>query len=470
MQQPQYANAEFVTEQIFNTASQQIMYSIREMGANAVFFIAGVVNPSALVFSFNSNLTINVNAPSPFKCLFGTGAYSGAHGIVNGVDSPLYPNVNLTGLVPGVGSVTAYITAIYSPVQLDPVVIIGPPPGHPDYSPAFLPYTAYTRIQDSIAIIATTAVPDNIVSIELARTTLIAGQTQITTVDTSHQVLASVVVNLNGDVTGPGANNFISKLQGKVVSAASPIANQVLQYNGSAWVPVTQILVGDVIGPISSNQIAKIQGNPVIAPSPTSGQVLEYNGASWVPATPAGDITGAPPTTTVIGIEGVPISGPPTVGGQVPTYFATAHNIEWTSSGVLSSATAQRSGSFAVTNVPTSVVNVAIAIPSDGGNYRVQCEFNIQIGTTGGVSSRGGFAYVNDGSMIFGRRTAEFGSPETAILFAGGVNGFTYSPVYAAGAGTITFTLYVALGSGTSGFQVQGGVYTYMTCYLVRSS
>jgi hypothetical protein len=343
MQQPQYANAEFVTETIFNTAASQTMKSIREMGSNSVFFQPGVVQPSALAFTFNGNLTVTLNAPPPFKCLFGTGAYAGAHGITDGTDSSTYPNISFSGLVPGSGSVTAYIVGQYASVQLDPVVIIGPPPGHPDYSPSFLPYTAYTRIQDTINIIATTVAPDNLTSIELARTTLTAGQTQITTVNTSHQVLATVIVNLNGDVLGPSYNTTISKIQGVVVTASGPFApvdKQVLTcVGGTEWTPITPFLNGDVQGAAHSNTINKIQNNPVIAPTPTTGQVLQWNGSAWVPApTPStlppsgpagGDLSGTYPNPRVTGIETVPITNSPTVSGQVPVFSSIGPAIQW---------------------------------------------------------------------------------------------------------------------------------------------
>ena len=263
MRYPLYSNDEFVNAQIFDTGTTQIVQGIESLSSGQIFFIPGVVSPSALLFSFNSNLTVNVNAPLPFKCLFVSGAFTDAHGTVNGTDTTVYL-VDFSSLVPGSGTVTAYIVAQLTTVNEDPYVVVGPPVGHPDYSASFVPYLAYATTQESLAITTTTTAPDNLNFIELARITLSAGQTIITTVDTTHQVLARLNVSesLNGDVTGPLASNVISRLQGTTVSAASPPANSALIFNGSAWVasPYATLsinMAGDVIGTTNANIATK---------------------------------------------------------------------------------------------------------------------------------------------------------------------------------------------------------------------
>lgn len=244
---PNFLNEEYVSNTIFNTGFAQLEAATQTLASGEVFFRPGVVNPTSLTFTTTGGLTVTVtpanataNPSSPFKCLFGSGAYTDAHGITNGTDSDVY-SVNFASLVPGSGSVVAYVVAQYQQVLENALVVTGPPPGHPDYSSTFVPYLGYTTNQDSLNIFATTTVPDNIVSIELARVTLNAGQTVITSgqIVTSNQVLAAVIVgavSLNGDVTGGATNNFISNLQGKSVSVPNPPTNSVLTFNGSQWV------------------------------------------------------------------------------------------------------------------------------------------------------------------------------------------------------------------------------------------
>lgn len=262
MRTPNFLFEEFVDNTTFNTAMTQLMSSIRETGSDSVFLIPGVINPAALIFTFNSSLVVTVNAQNStalphtaFKCLFLTGAITDAHGTTDGADTSVY-NINFAPLVPVGGSTTAYIVATYSTVQEDPTTIIGAPPGHPDYSANFVPYIGYTRIQDTLNIIATTTVPDNTSTIELARVTLTTGQTIISAVDTTHQVLASVnaqFVTLTGDVTGPSNSNRVSFLQGDSLNVTGRTSGQVLTWNGTAWTPHSPSTTASPSGPASGD-------------------------------------------------------------------------------------------------------------------------------------------------------------------------------------------------------------------------
>ena len=72
------------------------------------------------------------------------------------------------------------------------------------------------------------------------------------------------------------------------VSAGSPTSGQFLQWNGSAWVPVT-IAPGGVTsvngdaGPAVVLNLDNI--NDVNASSPSANQILQFNGTNWVAAT-----------------------------------------------------------------------------------------------------------------------------------------------------------------------------------------
>lgn len=115
-------------------------------------------------------------------------------------------------------------------------------------------------------------------------------------------------VTLAGDVAGSLGTNQIRQLQGKDVDAATPGTSQVLQFNGTRWVaatlptPPAVTLGGDVSGNPGVNQLARIQGKPVNAAAPGTNQVLQFNGTSWVPAT----ITSSPAVDVIRKPKGLP--------------------------------------------------------------------------------------------------------------------------------------------------------------------
>ncbi len=180
-----------------------------------------------------------------------------------------------------------------------------------------------------------------------------------------------------GDVTGSSTANTLSKIQGKPVSALSPTLGQVLKYDGTQWMPGTDIqaaggatysagtgitingsnvisisnLGGDVTGTSTSNSISNLQGKPVVASSPSSGEVLKYNGTQWVPSTDnvgsgttytagtgitingsnaisvnalSGDVTGNPNATVVGKLQTVSISNTIPTTGQVLKFNGTS--------------------------------------------------------------------------------------------------------------------------------------------------
>src|SRR5579864_3726812 len=185
---PNFIAFEFVNEVGLNNAMSLLTTSYQELAADDVFFIPGLINQANLSFTFNNNLVVTLTMPNigigAFKVLFQTGAISTAQGNTTGVSTDVY-NVDLTTFVPVAGSQTVYIVAQYAQVQQDPITILGPPPGHPDYSPNFVPNVSYTELVNTITVTATTTVPDNQVSIELARLTLTSGQTIVSAVNTN---------------------------------------------------------------------------------------------------------------------------------------------------------------------------------------------------------------------------------------------------------------------------------------------
>lgn len=143
-----------------------------------------------------SGLSVIASLPAPFGVLFGTGVLANAHGVTNGADTQNYVT-NLSGLVPaGSGSVTACLLASYQGIQQNPMAVVGPPPGHPDFNPNFMPFTAYGTQVDSFAVAASAGFPDNVTTFELCRFTLTSGIVTLPPPDLRFQVRFSGMRNV----------------------------------------------------------------------------------------------------------------------------------------------------------------------------------------------------------------------------------------------------------------------------------
>lgn len=170
-----------------NPAMALITSSFGAMGSGA-WAAPGLIAPDAMVVTF-SGMTANVSLPSPWGLITSGGIRVHAHGTQTGQDTQAY-TVNFTSLIPGTGSLTAYLAATVTSIQQAPFPVPGPPPGQPAYDPVFVPAVGYASNTYTVALSAVTGGLDNISVFELFRTTLTAGQTGMTSVSPQFQVRA----------------------------------------------------------------------------------------------------------------------------------------------------------------------------------------------------------------------------------------------------------------------------------------
>jgi trimeric autotransporter adhesin len=134
-----------------------------------------------------------------------------------------------------------------------------------------------------------------------------------------------------GDLSGSASFQTVVGLQDRPISSVSPSTNQVLGWNGTFWIPTSLpsslppsgTAGGNLSGSYPNPVVVALQNNPVSATSPTTGQVLEWNGSVWIPATVSGsfsaggDLSGSSTNQTVIGIQGVAITSSAPSSNQV---------------------------------------------------------------------------------------------------------------------------------------------------------
>lgn len=203
---PNFSQDQYIDADSLNSAFAAVSGSVAT-NMSATFY-PGLSSPTSAALVV-SGLTLNASLPAPFGVMFATGLLAQAHGTTDGADTQSYAT-SFSSLVPASGAaVTAYLVASYRSIQQTPVAIIGPPQGHPDFNPNFVPFTAYQNVVDSLSLSATATPPDNVATFELCRFTLTSGATGLPAPNTSSQVRYSGLMHVQ-TVTTPATGTTLT--------------------------------------------------------------------------------------------------------------------------------------------------------------------------------------------------------------------------------------------------------------------
>ena len=323
MQIPNFSQDQFLNAPTLNTAVGYIKNSLET--SNKTFYTPGLLYSQDLIYTFNNSLTVSLNASPPFAVVDANGILSQALGTTNGTTSSVY-TLDFSSFVPSSGSVTVYITATTFSLSLQPYQVIGPPIGHPDYNPAFAPYTAYGEVVDSLSITLSTTAPNNQTVFELGRLVLTSGQTAVTSVTTSYQVNCELYISAidiqpvqNAIQIGQTTSTNQAVIAGVIPSGMS---NNLIQFlvNGS------NVFIVDVDGNITSAGNLTISGN-ISAGAITVSSLFTASGGLTVPSGETLTVDGntSVDTLTASGLitanDGIDVTG-----GSITIPNATANN------------------------------------------------------------------------------------------------------------------------------------------------
>lgn len=268
MRQPNFSNNEFVDQTNLNTAMSSISQSIGS--AIQALHTAGLINDQMLGLNVSGNV-ITLSAPPPFAVLFPTGQVSGANGLVNGETNFSYA-LDTTLLIPTSGSVIVNIVAELSEIYQDPIQIVGPPVGHPDFNPNFVPYTAYAYLQNTVNFqLSSTFSP--LFQVMVGTVELFAGQSSVSlsSIDLSVHTRAGSILSRNGEVlpvdlapNGVKAGSYSGLLTftltpAGTISGITSYSVPGVPTNGSVYTSPMSITMGP------NGIVAKIQNNQNLA-------------------------------------------------------------------------------------------------------------------------------------------------------------------------------------------------------------
>jgi len=239
---------------------------------------------------------------------------------------------------------------------------------------------------------------------------------------------ATTGTTLSGDITGGFATTYVSKLQGTTLTVSSLLANQMLAYNGSAWVNVTS--GGDVTSSVSgSTNSYTIAVGAVTSAKIADGTIVNADLA-------AGSFTNI---TAVGTLTGLAVSGNGSFTGTLGV------------SGALTAGSISTTGALTAGSIRDTGLTTAGIVTNDAsGNLGSVATIPVANGGTGASTAAG--ARTNIGAAAAGANTdiTSLGGLTTAITVGQGGTGATsfttYGVLYGNGTGVVQGTA-----AGTSG-------------------
>jgi hypothetical protein len=434
-----------------NAAFNTVAGTFSEMGSG-VWAAPGLLYPELAAFSF-SGLNVQAVLNDPWGLVSSSGIVVTAHGTLTGADTQSYVT-NFTSLVPATGSVTAFLAATVTQISQNSFPVPGPPPGHPSFNPSFTPTISYATDVYSVALSAVTSGIDNIHTFELFRTTLTAGQTQITAVNTAGWVRAplrraapNVALNVGGNLTLPQTQYVVTPtVPGlthtlPITSSAGGLYFQLVNPTSGNWTIATT-------SPDVFNGIVTTNSSKNAAIISASGAVSLWTAGSGVWTAVAASLT---PTGITPGIySGATV----TVGGDGRItaiasggYGPLAANNIWAGSNTFNNSV-NVSGGLAVSGGAT------FTDPNTGGVNITSSTINgANLGLFGnGTVTPNKFIRANAGTLQFinsGYNTIILSVSDSGNISSPGINTWT-------GANTFTTTVTSNGGYSTTGLDANG--------------
>lgn len=130
------------------------------------------------------------------------------------------------------------------------------------------------------------------------------------------------IIEIQQDLGGTLESPLVIGLQGHPVSDGYPSVNNVLTWNGIAWVPeppkglIDVALACDLGGDKSCQIVVGLQGNPISATAPVPGDILRWTGSDWAPGFAPPGPSASNAITFVAGVFTTNSNTPVRIGGR----------------------------------------------------------------------------------------------------------------------------------------------------------